>query len=118
MQKLKSITKCGNVSLIGISWGGPVCVLMAQLLEADNTAVSLTLLEGIPDVIQEWTKSLLQYGNINAKLLLNYFQISSAVISIYYCYQKICIHHIIFTYRTFSDGQRNINEKRLEYRVT
>uniref|UniRef100_A0A2S2P8N0 Fatty acid synthase n=1 Tax=Schizaphis graminum TaxID=13262 RepID=A0A2S2P8N0_SCHGA len=77
VQKLKSITKCGNVSLIGISWGGAVCVLMAQLLEADNIAVSLTLLEGIPNVIQEWTKSLLQYGNINAKLSLNYFQISS-----------------------------------------
>lgn len=79
VEKLKSITICGNVSLIGISWGGPVCVLMAQLLEADNIAVSLTLLEGIPDVIQEWTRSLLQYGNINTKLLLNYFQISSAM---------------------------------------
>lgn len=79
VQKLKSITKCGNVSLIGMSWGGAVCVLIAQLLEADNIAVSLTLLEGIPNVFQEWTKSLLQYGSINSKLLLNYFQISSTM---------------------------------------
>jgi len=70
-------------------------VLIAQLLEAENIAVSLTLLEGIPNVLQDWTKSLLQYGNINAKLLLNYFQISSAVINIYFYYLITLINHNI-----------------------
>jgi len=78
------------VSLIGVSWGGAVCVLIAQLLEAENIAVSLTLLEGIPNVLQEWTKSLLQNGSINAKLLLNYFEMSSTVIKIYFYYLVTC----------------------------
>lgn len=79
IQKLKAITNCGNVSLVGVSWGGAVCILMAQLLEAENIAVSLVLLEGIPNVLQEWTRGLVQYGNINAKLVMNYFQIKSVV---------------------------------------
>lgn len=76
------ITKCGTVSLIGESWGSAVCILMAQILEAENIAVSLTLLEGIPNVFQEWTKSLMQFGNVNAKLVFNYFSINDTVISI------------------------------------
>jgi len=95
LQKLKSITKCSNVSLIGVSWGGAVCLLIAQLLEAENIAVSLTLLEGIPNVLQDWTSSLLQYGNVNAKLLLNYFQISSTVINIYFYF--LVMNHTILT---------------------
>ncbi|VVC29213.1 Acyl transferase/acyl hydrolase/lysophospholipase,Ketoacyl-synthetase, C- [Cinara cedri] len=79
VQKLKTITKCKMVSLIGISWGGAVCIAMAQILEAEDIAVSLTLLEGLPNVFQEWTTSLNQYGNINAKLIWNYFQISNTV---------------------------------------
>lgn len=59
---------------------------MSQILEAENIAVSLTLLEGLPSVIQEWTSSLTQYGNINAKLVLNYFKINSTVITIYFYY--------------------------------
>jgi hypothetical protein len=76
------ITKCGTVSLIGESWGSAVCILMAQILEAENVAVSLTLLEGIPNVFQDWTKSLMQFGNVNAKLVFNYFPINETVISI------------------------------------
>lgn len=76
------ITKCGNVSLIGVSWGGAVSIVMAQMLEAENIPVSLTLLEGIPKVIQEWTRSLKQYGAINTKLVLNYFQIDREVMKI------------------------------------
>lgn len=78
------ITKCGNVSLIGISWGGAVCIIMSQMLEAENIGVSLTLLEGLPNVIQVWTNSLTQYGNINVKLVLNYFNIDSTVITYFY----------------------------------
>lgn len=74
------ITKCSTVSLIGISWGGAVCIVMTRMLEAENIAVSLTLLEGLPNVFQEWTATLTQYGNINAKLIGNYFQISNNVI--------------------------------------
>lgn len=73
------ITKCNTVSLIGISWGGAVCIAMAQILEAENIAVSLSLLEGLPNVFQDWTASLNQYGNINAKLIWNYFQMSNTV---------------------------------------
>lgn len=79
-QKLKMITKCGTVSLIGESWGSSVCILMAQILEAENIAVSVTLLEGIPNLFQDWTRSLMQYGNVNAKLVFNYFQINDMVI--------------------------------------
>lgn len=73
------ITKCGTISLIGVSWGGVVAILMAQMLEAENIPVSLSLLEGTPYVIQEWTRSLMQYGSINAKLVSNYFQIENEV---------------------------------------
>lgn len=66
-----------------MSWGGAVCLLMAQMLESENIAVSLTLLEGIPNVIQEWTSSLLQYGTINTKLVLNYFHMDNMVIKIH-----------------------------------
>lgn len=90
------ITKCSTVSLIGISWGGAVCIFMAQMLEADNMAVSLTLLDGIPNVLQEWTSSLRQYGNFNSKLILNYFQFSSVVI--------IFIKYIIFDCRLIDNG--------------
>lgn len=85
------ITKCSTVSLIGVSWGGAICILMAQMLETDNMAVSLTLLDGIPNVLQEWTSSLRQYGNFNSKLVSNYFRFSSVVI--------IINKFIIFDYR-------------------
>jgi len=67
------------VSLVGASWGSVVCALMAQLLEADNVAVSLTLLESVPGAVQEWAGSLLQYGNVNSKLVSHYFQTDNTV---------------------------------------
>jgi len=78
-QKLKAINRCSTVSLVGVSWGSVVCVLMAQLLEADNVAVSLTLLESAPGTVQEWAGSLLQYGNVNSKLVSHYFQTNNTV---------------------------------------
>lgn len=86
------ITICGTVSLIGVSWGGVVSILMAQMLEAENIPVSLSLLEGTPHVIQDWTRSLMQYGSINAKLVSNYFKIDNEV--------KIKLIFIVNKYKT------------------
>jgi len=83
------ITNHLTVSLIGVSWGGAVCILMAQILEAENIAVSLTLIEGIPDVIQEWASSLKQYGSINSKLVSNYFLFNHAVKTINFCHARL-----------------------------
>lgn len=118
------ISKCGNVSLIGISWGGAVCIIMAQMLEAENIGVSLTLLEGLPYAIQEWTNSLTQYGNINARLVLNYFNINSTVIiNFYFIYPEY--GKSVLKYLKQSNNQwiilgcQNISDRsRLEYRVT
>lgn len=85
------ITKCGTVSLIGVSWGGVVAILMAQMLEAENIPVSLSLLEGTPYVIQEWTRNAMQYGSINVILVSNYFQIDNKVKN---------IDFFIFKYKT------------------
>lgn len=89
------ITKCGNVSLVGVSWGGVVSILMTQMLEAENIPVSLSLLEGTPNVIQEWTRNFTQYGNINATLVSNYFQIDHKVKSRFFLYLNRK-HSIIF----------------------
>lgn len=63
-----------------MSWGGVMAIIMAQILEAENIAVSLTLIEGIPKVLHKWTKNLIHHGSINSKLVLNYFQTSTMVI--------------------------------------
>lgn len=66
-------------------------------------AVSLTLLDGIPNILQEWTNSLKQYGNFNSKLVSNYFRFSSVVI--------IINNYIIFGYRLINNVYFQVSKK-------
>lgn len=56
---MKSITKNGNVSLIGESWGGVVVLKMAQILEAQGTLVTVSLLNGDPKTVTSWAERLI-----------------------------------------------------------
>lgn len=79
VQKLKRISDCGYVSLIGESWGGIVALKMAQILEAQGTLVSVALLEGDPGSLAEWAEYYLTKVNIAHKLNVIYGSFSSEV---------------------------------------
>lgn len=56
---MKRISDNGSVSLIGESWGGVVALKMAQMLEAQGTLVTVSLLNGDPKTVSGWAESFL-----------------------------------------------------------
>lgn len=54
---MKRISNNGSVSLIGESWGGVVALKMAQILEAQGTLVTVSLLNGDPKTVTSWSES-------------------------------------------------------------
>ncbi|CAH1725990.1 unnamed protein product [Aphis gossypii] len=77
VNKLKKITNQKYVSIIGESWGGTVALKMAQILEAEGTLTTVTLLEGDPEMLAECAKQFLSNGYINKKLNAIYGSLSS-----------------------------------------
>ncbi|XP_060836307.1 fatty acid synthase-like [Rhopalosiphum padi] len=76
VKKLRQITEHRAVTLIGESWGGAVALVMAQILETEGILVSLSLLNGIPSTLLNWTtKNLVLNDSINASLLSRYLSI-------------------------------------------
>jgi len=66
--------------LIGESWGGTVALKMAQILEAEGTLTTVTLLEGDPDILAGCAKHFLSNGYITQKLNSVYGSLPSEVI--------------------------------------
>jgi len=56
---MKNISKNDSVSLIGESWGGVVALKIAQILEAQGTLVTVSLLNGDPKSVIDWAKCFL-----------------------------------------------------------
>ncbi|XP_026822789.1 fatty acid synthase-like, partial [Rhopalosiphum maidis] len=77
VNKLKKITNQKYVSIIGESWGGTVALKMAQILEAQGTLTTVTLLEGDPEMLAECAKQFLSNGYITKKLNTVYGSLSS-----------------------------------------
>eukprot|EP00102_Acyrthosiphon_pisum_P016442 XP_008187406.1 PREDICTED: fatty acid synthase-like [Acyrthosiphon pisum] len=77
VNKLKKITNQKYVSLIGETWGGTVALKMAQILEAEGTLTTVTLLEGDPEILVGCAKHFLSNGYITKKLNSIYGTLSS-----------------------------------------
>jgi len=71
------------VSLIGESWGGIVALKMAQILEAQGTLVTVSLLEGDPEFLTGWAESFLSNDNFINKLNTMYSSTASEVNTIH-----------------------------------
>lgn len=56
------------MSLIGESWGGIVALKMAQMLETRGTLVTVSLLEGDPEILTKWAESFLSNDYFTKKL--------------------------------------------------
>lgn len=79
-QKLRKISECRAVTLIGESWGGCVALIMSQILETEGILVSLSLLNGVPSTLLQWaTENLTSSNNMNATLLSRYLTIDDEV---------------------------------------
>jgi len=87
----------GYVSIIGESWGGIVALKMAQILENQGTLVTVSLLEGDPEILTIWSKSFLSNHNLTNKLKTMYCSCSNKV-NIYKF--NITIYHL----SSFSKG--------------
>lgn len=71
------------MSLIGESWGGIVALKMAQILEAQGTLVTVSLLEGDPEILTSWAKSF-QYNNTFSSEFHTMFSSLSSEVNITY----------------------------------
>lgn len=79
-QKLRQITEHHAVTLIGESWGGSLALIMTQILESQGVLVSLSLLNGVPSTLLEWTtENLILNNNMNATLLSRYLSMDDDV---------------------------------------
>lgn len=67
------------MSLIGESWGGIIALKMAQILEAQGTLVSISLLEGDPEYLAGLAGSFLSNDNFTNKLNTIYSSFSNEV---------------------------------------
>lgn len=67
------------MSLIGESWGGMVALKMAQILEAQGTLVTVSLLEGDPEFLTGWAGNFLSNDNVINKLNTMYGSMASQV---------------------------------------
>lgn len=67
------------MSLIGESWGGIVALKMAQILEAQGTLVTVSLLEGDPEFLTGWAESFLSNDNFINRLNTMYSSFTNEV---------------------------------------
>lgn len=67
------------MSLIGEAWGGIVALKMAQILEAQGTMVTVSLLEGDPKTLTSWSEYFLSKDYLIKKLNAMYHSSSNEV---------------------------------------
>lgn len=95
-QKLKNILNQEYVSLIGESWGGIVALKVAQILESQGIMVTVSLIDGDPEILIEWSKIFLSNENYINKLKNSYHLFYKEV------FIYILLHCILFVNIKFS----------------
>ncbi|CAI6347084.1 unnamed protein product [Macrosiphum euphorbiae] len=68
VNKLKSISDHGYVSIIGECWGGIIALKIAQILESQGILVTVTLLEFNPEFLTGWAERFLSNDNFTKRL--------------------------------------------------
>lgn len=86
------------MSLIGESWGGIVALKMAQILESQETAVTVSLIEGDPGILTDWSESFLSNDNFINQLTTLYYSFYKEVFILFFFFLSINLCCFFLTY--------------------